>query len=115
LKKLIFSIDPHPKIEISDHTLLVEYLLDIEADMVLLTQWFGSNKSYVMELANLLKANDIKHMILPSKDTNLSINLVDLKLYKMPVKINMGVYNPHPVLKNVAKNIQIVNSREIYI
>jgi len=115
LKKLIFAIDPQPKIEMTNQTIVVEHLVDIKADIVILNQWFGTNKSYVMELANLLKANKIEHKILKSKSGFGEMVDVNLKSYAMPVKLNIGVFNTHGALKHIAKNVQLVNSNEIYI
>ena len=85
--------------------------------MVLLAEWFGTNKSIVMELANLLKANNITHRVLKSKVGNLSKDKSNINLRKceMPVKINMSTFTAHSSTKHVAKTIQIVNSSGIYI
>lgn len=115
LKKLIFAIDPHPKIEMSNQSMVIEHLLDIKADIVILNQWFGTNKSYVMELANLLKANKIEHKILKTKSGLGEVIDSELKAYAMPIKLNIGVFNTHGSLKHIAKNVQLVNSNEIYI
>lgn len=117
LRKLIFALDPQPKLEITETTLLAEYLQDIKSDMVLLTQWFGTNKTYVMELANLLKANKIPHTILKTKSGGLTNNGVDvnLKKYEMPVKVNLGNFTAHSSMAHIAKSVQVVNSTEIYI
>lgn len=115
MNKLIFALDPQPKIEITNTDRLIEYLRDIRADMVLLTEWFGTNKSVVMELANLLKANKITHRVLKSKAGNLSKGEIDLRKCEMPVKINMSTFTSHGSTKHVAKAIQMVNSSGIYI
>ena len=116
MNRLIFALDPYPKIEVSDINRLVEYLQYINADMVILTQWFGTNKSLVMELANLLKANSIPHRVLRSKaDTLLKDTDIDLSVCEMPVKINMSSFSIQNSMKYVAKTIQLVNSSEIYI
>ena len=117
MNKLIFALDPQPKIEITDTNRLIEYLQNIKADMVLLAEWFGTNKSIVMELANLLKANNITHRVLKSKAGNLSKDKSNINLRKceMPVKINMSTFTAHSSTKHVAKTIQIVNSSGIYI
>jgi hypothetical protein len=117
MNKLIFSLDPQPKIEISATARLIEYLQLIKADMVLLAEWFGTNKDIVMELANLLKANNIPHKVLKSKSGNLSKekSKIDLRKCEMPVKINMSTFTSHGSTKHVAKTIQIVNSSGIYI
>jgi len=115
LNKLIFAINPSPTMEVNDQTQLMIYLRDIKADMVLLTPWFGLNKSYIMTLANLLKANNIEHRISTSKVLGRGPGDVDLKDYEMPVKINMGMFHPSDPANYLAKNIQLVNSNEIYI
>jgi hypothetical protein len=116
MNRLIFALDPNPKIEVTDVNRLVDNLQHINTDMVLLTQWFGTNKSLVMELANLLKANNIPHRVLKSKTDNLSKNhVVDLSKCEMPVKINMSSFNVNSSMKHIAKAIQMVNSSEIYI
>jgi len=111
---LIFAIDPQPKIEVSQQEQLVDYLQHIKADMVILNQWFGSNKSYVMGLANLLKANKIEHVIF-RRSADTETGDMDIRSYEMPVKVNMGVFNTRGSPKHVAKNIQLINSNEIYI
>jgi hypothetical protein len=116
MNRLIFALDPCPKIEVTAVNRLVDYLQHINADMVLLTQWFGTNKTLVMELANLLKANNIPHRVLKSKTDNLSKdNLIDLSKCEMPVKINMSSFSVQNSMKYIAKTIQMVNSSEIYI
>jgi hypothetical protein len=115
MQKLLFALDSQPKMEVTSQSTLVECLKDIEVDMVLLNQWFGLNKSYVMELANLLKANNIPHRILKSKTGVGDIMDLNLKECTMPVKITMGSFNSHSEVKHIAKNVQLVNSNEINI
>jgi hypothetical protein len=115
MNKLIFAISPQPTMEVTSQVRLVEYLKDINADIVLLNQWFGLNKSYVMELANLLKANKIFHRILKTKSGMDDIADLNLKQYSMPVKITMGFFNSQNAIKHIAKNVELVNSKEILI
>jgi hypothetical protein len=115
MQKLLFALDSQPKMEVTSQSTLVECLKDIDVDMVLLNQWFGLNKSYVMELANLLKANNIPHRILKSKTGVGDIMDLNLKECTMPVKITMGSFNSHSEVKHIAKNVQLVNSNEINI
>jgi len=76
--------------------------------MVLLVGWYVSNKSHVMELANALKAHNIKHY-LSSRNEVIDI---DFRKYSMPVMLELGISSPTN-LQYIAKNIRLVNSNPI--
>lgn len=103
-----FALDPTPWIEISSHDTLIERLRMIDADMVLLAGWYVSNKSYVMEIANLLKANKIPHH-LSNRGENVNI---DFRQYKMPVKLELGI-STLPNIQYIAKTIRLTNSTPV--
>jgi len=91
---------------------IINFLLLIKADLVVLTEWFMKNKDFVMELANNLKANNIKVKVLRGKIlTTDKEQYVDYRKYEMPVNINVGMlkYN-HDSVPFLAKNIFLANS-----
>jgi hypothetical protein len=106
--QLAFALDPTPWIEYSKKDLIIERLKMIGADMVLLAGWYVSNKSHVMEIANLLKANDIPHHLSKRGET-VSI---DFKQYKMPVKLELGI-SSLPNVQYIAKTVRLLNSTPI--
>lgn len=103
-----FALDSTPWIEVTSTDLLVERLRMIDTDMVLLAGWYVSNKSYVMEIANLLKANKIPHH-LTSRGETVNINF---RQYKMPVKLELGI-SSLPNVQYIAKTIRLTNSTPI--
>lgn len=105
---LAFALDTSPWIEYSKKDLIIERLKMIGADMVLLAGWYVSNKSHVMDIANLLKANQIPHH-LSNRSENVSI---DFRQYKMPVKLELGI-SSLPNVQYVAKTIRLLNSTPI--
>lgn len=103
-----FALDPTPWIEVTSTNLLIERLRMIDADMVLLAGWYVSNKSYVMEIANLLKANKIPHHL---SNRGESVN-IDFRQYKMPVKLELGI-SSLPNVHYMAKTIRLTNSSPV--
>lgn len=110
-KKISFAIDKNPSIEQTDIKSIISYLLLIKTDMVILAEWFGPNKDFVLELANNLKANSIEHKLVKSKRSN-DLN-IDLRKYEMPVKINLGIWRSENTLMFLGKNISLVNSTPV--
>jgi hypothetical protein len=114
-KKISLAVDKAPSIEQFDIGTIIDYLLLIKADMVILTEWFGPNKDFVMELANNLKANKIEHILVKStRVPELNIRN-DLRKYEMPVKINLGIWQSDNKLMYLGKTINLVNSEPIDI
>lgn len=112
-KKISLAIDRNPSIEQFDIGTIIDYLQLIKADMVILAEWFGPNKDFILELANNLKANKIEHVLVKSKRSN-ELN-IDLRKYQMPVKINLGIWQSDNTLRYLGKNINLVNSEPIDI
>jgi hypothetical protein len=107
-KDIAFALDPTPLVEITNISSLAERLKSIGTDMVILAGWYVSNKSYLMEIANNLKAEKIEHKIYNRKDT---ID-IDPRQYKMPVKLELGIsYLPNA--QYIAKTIRLVNSNPV--
>ena len=106
--QLAFTLDPNPWIEFSKKDLIIERLNMIGADMVLLAGWYVSNKSHVMEIANMLKANKIPHHLTNRSET---VN-IDFRQFKMPVKLELGI-SSLPNVQYVAKTIRLLNSTPI--
>jgi hypothetical protein len=112
-KKISLAADNAPSIEQFDIGTIIDYLLSIKADMVILAEWFGPNKGFIMELANNLNANKIEHVLVKSKRVN-DFN-IDLRKYEMPVKINLGIWQNDNRLLYLGKTINLVNSNPIDI
>lgn len=109
--KLKNAIDTTPSMEQFSIETIIDYLLMIKADMVILAEWFGPNKEFILELANTLKANKIEHKLFKSKRGN-ALN-IDLKPYQMPVKINLGIWRSENKVMFLGKNINLVNSNPV--
>lgn len=105
------AIDASPSIEQFNIENIIDYLLMIKADMVILAEWFGPNREFILELANNLKANNIEHKLFKSKRAN-ALN-IDLRPYEMPVKINLGIWRSENKVMFLGKNINLVNSNPV--
>lgn len=107
IKEITFALDPTPFIDEFNYSVIIDRLKMIQADMVVLVGWYVTNKSHVMELGNLLKANGIPHvMIKRSEDMT-----IDPRDYNMPVKLELGISTVSS--KHMAKNIRLVNSNPV--
>ena len=91
---------------------IIESLQRIGADYVILNQIYGVNKSYMMEVANHLKANKIKHMIRTKGSESFK---EDLRQYEMPVKLNFGMIKTDDSIKYLGKIIGLTNSLPIEV
>jgi len=105
------ATDTSPSIEQFNIETIIDYLVMIKTDMVVLAEWFGPNKEFILELANNLKANKIEHKLVKSKRAN-ALN-IDLKPYEMPVKINLGIWRSENRVMFLGKNINLVNSNPV--
>jgi hypothetical protein len=110
---LSFAVNRTPSLEQFNISTIIDYLLMIKADLVILAEWFGPNKDFILELANNLKANNIEHKLVKSKRSN-ELN-IDLRKYQMPVKINLGIWKSENTLLFLGKNINLVNSNPVDI
>lgn len=100
------------QLEYYDIKYIIESLQRIGADYVILNQIYGVNKSYMMEVANHLKANKIKHMIRTKGSESFK---EDLRQYEMPVKLNFGMIKTDDSIKYLGKIIGLTNSLPIEV
>lgn len=91
---------------------IIESLQRIGADYVILNQMYGVNKSYMMEVANHLKANGIKHSVRTKTQETFK---EDLRQYEMPVKLNFGMIKADDSIKYLGKIIGLANSTPIEV
>jgi len=91
---------------------IIESLQHIGADYVILNQMYGVNKSYMLEVANNLKANKIKHTIRIKGPESFK---EDLRQYTMPVKLNFGMIKADDSIKYLGKIIGLANSIPIEV
>jgi len=100
------------QLEYYDIKYIIESLQRIGTDYVILNQMYGVNKSYMMEVANHLKANKIKHIIKTKGPESFK---EDLRQYEMPVKLNFGMIKADDSIKYLGKIIGLTNSTPIEV
>ena len=100
------------QLEYYDIKYIIESLQRIGADYVILNQMYGVNKSYMLEVANHLKANKIKHVIRTKDQESFK---EDLRQYEMPVKLNFGMIKADDSIKYLGKIIGLTNSVPIEV
>jgi hypothetical protein len=93
---------------------IVNYIQMIEADYVIISDRYRHDKSLLLQIANILKANKVNHRLASRiVDINEAIPY-DLTQHELPVMLNLGTINTG-THRHVAKIICMVNNNPIEI
>jgi hypothetical protein len=111
-KKVVFASQVTDVLEM-DADLVIEYIKSVDTDFVLMSEWFGINKTFSVRLREVLDKENIKFVILDRRKTDVDINLSD---YKMPIILSGWSFVANSSLSaSAGKTINIVNSNPISI
>jgi hypothetical protein len=106
------ATDFNATLEFYDIKHIIDSLKSIGADYVILNQMYGVNKSYMLEVANNLKAHKIKHII---RTKGPEMFKEDLRQYEMPVKLNFGMIKSDDSIRYLGKIIGLANNLQIEV
>lgn len=96
-----------------DSELVLKYLLMVNTDFVLMTEWFGVNKEFSTALKEGLTNAGVKYQVLDRRKDSIDYNF---RNYKMPIVLSSWSYvSDGSVAVLAAKTINLVNSNPINI
>lgn len=96
-----------------DSELVLKYLLMVNTDFVLMTEWFGVNKEFSTSLKLGLANAGIKYQVLDRRKDSIEYNF---RNYKMPIVLSSWSFvSDGSIAVLAAKTINLVNSNPINI